>query len=165
MNPKFLSFVGTVISLGFTLSTLPAQANSWSTGYYKQSDRSEVYYLNNDFFRIDMVGAPPQRPPELCHVQNPSQMEALGGFGQVQVVSSNGFKQGTVYIGECPWPNGFYRRASMPEVYGLNDRLMCWVSSPEMMEAYGGFTRVMVVEDASDLLAGRKDGGTCKWPR
>ncbi len=130
--------------------TSPAQANS--SGYYKSNSRPEVYYVNAD-------------RRAFCHVQNPSQMNLFGGFGQVRVVGNESFKSGLADGGKCRFDNGFYKRKSKPEVYGLTDNQMCWVSSPQMMNAFGGFGKVRVVDDSSDFLAGgRQDVGDCSWP-
>jgi hypothetical protein len=143
-----LSTIGVFIPM---LSTI-AQTQ-WPSGCYRQSDRPEVYCLNSS-------------SSTYCHVQNPSQMDTFGGFGQVRVVGTNRFLAGANNIGECGWLNGFYRRKSKLEVYRLNnDTKACWVSSPEMMDAYGGFKQVRVVEDSSDLFAQREYEGDCIWPR
>ncbi len=34
----------------------------------------------------------------------------------------------------------------------------------EMMNAYGGFRRVIVIDDSSDIFAQRKNAGECVWP-
>lgn len=161
-----LAGVSLFISGLASLVTLPAQAES-PYSFYRVSGHPEVYLIDDHIWHIDLdrLPKPPRPTPTVCHVQNSSQMERFGGFGQVKEVRDKSFMRGRVYQGECKWPNGFYRRASQPEVYGLNDTQMCWVISPEMMEAYGGYGRVMVVDDSSDLLAGRKDGGRCKWPK
>jgi hypothetical protein len=142
-----LSAIGVFIPM---LSTI-AQTQ-WPSGYYRKSDQPAVYYLNSS-------------NSTYCHVQNPSQMDIFGGFGQIRVVGTNRFLAGSKNIGECGWPNGFYKRKSQPAVYGLNDTKACWVSSPQMMDAYGGFKQVRVVEDSSDLFAQREYAGDCIWPR
>ncbi|MEP0919552.1 hypothetical protein NC981_22235 [Leptolyngbya sp. DQ-M1] len=158
---------GSLLMLGLApLFTPPAQAES-PYRFYRVDGRPEVYLVDDHYWDIDIEPNPkPSRKPQtVCHVQNPSQMETFGGFGQVQVVRDRAFMRGRVYQGECSWLNGFYRLASRAEIYRLNNTHLCWVSSPEMMETYGGFGQVIVVEDSSDLLAGRKNSGTCEWPK
>lgn len=93
-------------------------------------------------------------------------MEIFGGFNQVRVVGNNDFKSGTKFMGKCGFLTGFYRRTNDPKVYGVNAQqgVACWVSSPQMMDAYGGFDRVKVVDDSSDISAQRRDQGGCVWP-
>jgi len=91
-------------------------------------------------------------------------MNIFGGFGQVRVVGTQSYQSGARPLGGCMWPDGFYRRQSAPEVYRLFQTQMCWVSSPEMMEAYGGFGQMRVVDDPSVLQARRTDVGDCEWP-
>lgn len=146
-----LIVLGTLLASSSSLPSALAQSN-WPPGYYRASSRPEVYWLN-------------AREGFHCHVQNPSQMEIFGGFKQVRVVGTESFKSGTKFIGECGWPSGqFYRLKSRPEVYGTNAKIACWVSSPEMMNAYGGFGRVRVVDDSSDIFAQRRNAGECVWP-
>lgn len=135
-----------------TLSALQSVAqSSWPTGYYRASNRPEVYWLNS-------------RTNTYCHVQNPSQMNMFGGFNQVRVVGTESFRSSSQFIGKCGWPDGFYRVQNRPEVYGLGNGFACWVSSPQMMNAYGGFSRVRVVENSSNLFAQRRNAGECVWP-
>ena len=133
-------------------NVLPALAN-WPSGFYRTSNDPKVYLLNKD-------------SKFHCHVQNPSQMEIYGGFKQVRVVGNNEFMSGTRFADKCGFPTGFYRRKNDSKVYGVNARqgVACWVSSPEMMNAYGGFSRVRVVDDSSDIIAQRTDKGSCVWP-
>ncbi|MEI6428272.1 MAG: hypothetical protein WCO45_07775 [Pseudanabaena sp. ELA607] len=147
----FLITLGTLAVGSSELPFALAQSN-WPVGYYRASNRPEVYYVNSA-----------QRFH--CHVQNPSQMEMFGGFKQVRVVGTESFKAGTRFIGKCGWPDGqFYRLKSRPEVYGTNTGIGCWVSSPAMMDAYGGFSRVRVIDDSSDIFAQRRNAGECVWP-
>ncbi|MCC5641666.1 hypothetical protein LC607_01560 [Nostoc sp. CHAB 5824] len=150
LNSLSLIVLGTLLASFSSLPSTLAQSN-WPSGFYRASSRPEVYYLNTDE-RFH------------CHVQNPSQMEILGGFGQVRVVGTESFKSGSEFAGECGWPSGFYKLKSRPEVYGVNPKVVCWVSSPAMMEAYGGFDRVKVVDDSSNIFAQRKNVGDCVWP-
>ncbi len=152
-NFRNLSFVTASILVTGLATVFSGSVEAVSpSGYYRVSDRPEVYFLNSS-------------SNTYCHVQNPSQMNLLGGFGKVRVVGGNSFRSGATNVGECDWPKGFYRRKSRPEVYRLSNTQMCWVSSPEMMEAYGGFGQVRVVENSSDIKAGRTDVGECDWPR
>jgi hypothetical protein len=145
-----LVILGTLVAS--SSNALSALAN-WPDGFYKASNNPKVYYLDKD-------------KNFHCHVQNPSQMEIYGGFQQVRVVGNNEFMSGTNFIGKCGFPTGFYRRKSDRKVYGVNapQGIACWVSSPQMMDAYGGFSRVKVVDDSSDILAQRRDIGSCVWP-
>ena len=127
--------------------------SSWPTGYYRANSNAAVYWLDTS-------------KGSHCHVQNSSQMQMFGGFGQVRVTGTESFKSGTKFNGECAWPDeSFLRRKSQAAVYGTYRGGACWVSSPQMMEAFGGFGRVSVIEDSSDIFAKRQNGGECVWPK
>lgn len=154
MVRKHLSFVSKLVGLsaiGVLIPVFSTMAQTqWPSGYY--SLRGNVYALNAN-------------NSTYCYVQSPTQMNLFGGFSKVREVGSDSFKAGSRDVGKCGWPNGFYRKKSKPEVYGLNDKQACYVNSPQMMDAYGGFKRVRVVEDSVDLFAQRKFVGDCLWPR
>lgn len=126
-------------------------------GFYRQQDRPEVYLVYRSGF--------------YCHVQNEDQMNAFGGFGNVQVVGSLNLN-GT-NTGDCGWPNGFFRRSNQPEVYqmygggipefNIGDRF-CHVQNEAQMNAYGGFGQVRVVSPSSNLGRGRTFTGGCPNP-
>jgi len=135
-----------------------AQSSSSSRlGFYRQQDRPEVYLVYHPGF--------------YCHVQNEDQMNAFGGFGRVQVVSSLSLS-GT-NTGDCGWSNGFFRRSNQPEVYrmygsgipkfNIGDSF-CHVQNEAQMNAYGGFGQVRVVSPNSDLGRGRTFTGGCPNP-
>jgi hypothetical protein len=151
LKSRSLIFLGTLLAGSSVLSAALAQSN-WPSGYYKASNRAEVYWLDS-------------AKRSHCHVQNPSQMEMFGGFNNVRVVGAESFKDGSRFIGQCSWPDGqFYRLKSRREVYRTNSGIACWVSSPEMMNAYGGFGLVRVIDDSSDIFAQRINAGECVWP-
>lgn len=127
--------------------------SSWPNGYYKSNTNDAVYWLNAS-------------EGIYCLVQNPSQMKAFGGFGQVRVTGTESFKSGSGSAGQCGWPDGkFLRRKSEAAVYGTYEGWACLVTSPQMMNAFGGFGLVTVIDDSSNIFATRKDGGECLWPK
>lgn len=132
-------------------------ASSSRLGFYKQQDRPEVYLVYRAGF--------------YCHVQNPNQMDAFGGFGKVQVVNS--LNLNATKTGGCGWPNGFFKLSNKPEVYrmygggipefNIGDSF-CHVANPAQMNAYGGFGQVRAVSPSSDLGRGRQFTGKCSNP-
>jgi hypothetical protein len=123
--------------------------------FYHQLDRPEV------MFQFDALLH--------CHVQNPSQMAAFGGFSRVRNVPRLALR-GTS-AGECSWPNGFFRRTNEPAVYRLHGpgalrlgRFACLVTDPRQMALFGGFRLVAVVEQNSDLFHGREQPEACPDP-
>lgn len=122
------------------------------SGYFRRSDRPEVYFVNAG-------------NRTACHVQNPSQMEVYGGFGQVQTVQGDGFRSGAQFTGSCAWPDGLYRSSDRPEVYYLHNnwRSACWVRTPERVEQLGGWGRVRLINNTSreSLTVGRSYSERC----
>lgn len=123
--------------------------------FYRQLDRPEVMF---------QFGA-----MHHCHVQNPSQMGAYGGFNRVRDVPRLALRGDST--GECGWPNGFFRRTNEPAVYRLHGpgasrlgRLACLVVDPRQMALFGGFRVVTVVEQNSDLFRGREQPAPCSDP-
>jgi len=123
--------------------------------FYRQHDRPEVMYQFADGYQ--------------CHVQNPSQMMAYGGWNKVQTVRRLAMRG--EFTGACGWPNGFYRRADQPAVYRLHGagpanlgRYACHVVDPRQMELFGGFGQVATVEETSDLFRGREQPTECADP-
>jgi len=124
--------------------------------FYRQADRPEVYYQ----YTSDLS----------CRVQNESQMAAWGGFDKVQVVKK--LNVAGRKTGDCGWPNGFYRRKSHPEVYRLSGKGIaprigpsaCHVINETQMAAFGGFDKVMVVDDKSEIGRGRSAVTKCNNP-
>lgn len=120
--------------------------------FYRQQNRPEVIL---------------QHPEgDYCHVQNPAQMEAYGGFGQVRVVPV--LTPRGRFTGPCAWPNGYYRRSNDPTVWSLYGRSdsaagarACRVANPAQMERFGGFGQVRVVDANADLLRERREQGLC----
>ena len=125
---------------------------SYSSGYYKRADRPEVYFLNSG-------------SRTLCHVQNPSQMEVYGGFGQVRVTQTSDFNSNASFTGPCLWPDGMYRSKERPEVYYLYDnwKAACWVRTPARVEQLGGWGRVRIIEGTprEALIVGRRYSDSC----
>jgi hypothetical protein len=117
-----------------------------STGaYVRRDNRPEVYALHYS-------------SKTACHVQNSSQMEVFGGFKQVRTMSSDPLS-GSKFVGECRWSNGLYRLRNKPEVYALYDNgspSACWVRTSEKVNQLGGWGRVKLVDDLSDIKAGRQ---------
>ncbi len=130
----------------------PSQQSSLSTGYFRRSDRPEVYFVNAN-------------SRTSCHVQNPSQMDLYGGFGRVRVVSNDLFRDNTQFNGPCLWPDGLYRSNDRPEVYYLfnNWKSACWVRTPQRVEELGGWGRVRVVNQTprESFIVGRSYSESC----
>ncbi len=104
-----------------------------------------------------------------CHVINPTQLDAFGGAKIIRQPVWNDWKiQGAKDLGECLWPDGFYRdeRATYFATDGdsenASDRKLCWVESPVQMNSMGGPQNVMPVTDGS-FFNGRTNAGTCAW--
>lgn len=123
--------------------------------FYQQQGRPEVMYQFADAYQ--------------CHVQNPSQMMAYGGWNQLKKVQRLAMRG--EFTGACGWPNGFYRRADQPAVYRLYGpgparlgRYACHVVDPRQMGLFGGFGQVVTVEATSDLFRGREQPGECVDP-
>jgi hypothetical protein len=123
--------------------------------FYRQLDRPEVMFQFAELHH--------------CHVQNPSQMAAYGGFNQVREVPRLALRGNST--GDCGWPNGFFRRTDEPAVYRLHGpgagrlgRLACHVVDPRQMALFGGFRLVAVVEQNSDLFRGREQPAPCSDP-
>lgn len=159
-NLLFLSAVAIALTgLGIIATKTKAQSQSTAgcpqcftprkTGFYRYFKDPKVYYLDS-------------ATRTRCHVQNPSQMEAFGGFGLVRVFKSS-FSPETQFIGKCAWPDGFFRRSNLPHVYKLFDtkRSYCHVTDPQQMERFGGFSKVRVVSPDSSLEQGRSNLGSC----
>lgn len=127
--------------------TTPASAQM-SGGFYRQAQRPEVLWQLSAY--------------QYCHVQNPAQMNAYGGFGQVRVMQNPPLRG--EFSGPCPWPQGFWRRSDRREVYLISRGRICHVVSPQQMEAFGGFGRVRVVPPDSRLTVGLGRVLPCPWP-
>jgi hypothetical protein len=123
-----------------------------SSGFFRQNDRPEVYFVN--------AGSRTS-----CHVQNPSQMEVYGGFRQVRVVSGDTFRVGAQFNGPCLWPDGLYRSSDRPEVYYLHNnwKSACWVRTPQRVEELGGWGRVRLVNQTprESFIVGRSYSESC----
>jgi pimeloyl-ACP methyl ester carboxylesterase len=139
----------------------PSSISSFSLGFYQEPSRPEVYLVFRSSGRH-------------CHVQNPDQMKAFGGWGKVQQTASASFRNSSGgFSGGCGFPNGFYRLGSKPEVYRLygsgiaefniGDKA-CHVVNPAQMNALGGFGQVVSVDTGSDLNRGRTFIGGCPNP-
>jgi hypothetical protein len=133
-------------------SYLATNSGGLSSGYFRQSDRPEVYFVN--------AGSRTS-----CHVQNPSQMEVYGGFSQVRVVSGDTFRAGAQFSGPCLWPDGLYRSSDRPEVYYLHNnwKSACWVRTPQRVEELGGWGRVRLVNQTprESFIVGRSYSESC----
>jgi hypothetical protein len=125
----------------------PATAQM-SGGFYRQAQRPEVYWQYSAY--------------QFCHVQNPAQMNAYGGFAQVRVMQNPPLRG--EFAGPCPWPDGFWRRSDRPEVYLIRRGRICHVINPTQMDAFGGFGRVRVVPPDSRVTVGLGRVVPCPWP-
>jgi len=150
-------FLGVLAGVGVLAPLALGEAQTALFGFYRQSDRPEVYLQYSSTL--------------YCHVQNEDQMAAYGGFGQVQVVPQ--LRMSGQQTGDCGWPNGFYRLNNRPEVYRLyGDSIpqlhigggICHVVNEQQMAAYGGFGQVRVVNPTSDLGRGRGAVSECPNP-
>ena len=123
-----------------------------TSGYFRQNDRPEVYFVN--------AGTRTS-----CHVQNPSQMDVYGGFSQVKIVSGDAFRNGTQLTGPCLWPDGLYRSNDREEVYYLYDnwKSACWVRTPQRVVQLGGWSRVRIVNQTprESFIVGRSYSESC----
>ena len=123
--------------------------------FYQQQGRPEVMFQFADTHH--------------CHVQNPSQMNAYGGWNRVRKVPRLAMRG--EFTGACGWPNGFFRRVEDPAVYRLYGagpmklgRFACHVVDPRQMGLFGGFGLVATVEQSSDLFRGREQPTECADP-
>jgi hypothetical protein len=123
-----------------------------TSGYFRQNDRPEVYFVN--------AGTRTS-----CHVQNPSQMDVYGGFSQVKIVSGDAFRNGTQLTGPCLWPDGLYKSNDRAEVYYLYDnwKSACWVRTPQRVVQLGGWSRVRIVSQTprESFIVGRSYSESC----
>lgn len=150
MKPALLA-----VSLFAAALPLVAEAQTSVGQFYRQSDRPEVMFqYDNDYH---------------CHVQNPSQMEAWGGFGLVNTLPR--VQMRGEFTGPCPFPDGFYRLSNDARVYRLYGGGMfnvgefsCYVTDPAQMARYGGFGQVRVIEPSSDISIARPRPGPCADP-
>jgi hypothetical protein len=143
-----LSAIATITAvIGLIGAVLPAAAQGFG-GFFRQAQRPEVYWQFSGH--------------QYCHVQNPAQMNAFGGFGQVRVMQNPPLRG--EFAGPCPWPQGFWRRSDRPEVYLISRGRICHVINPQQMEAYGGFGRVRVVPPDSRVTVGLGRVTPCPWP-
>lgn len=127
------------------LQTVPAIAQNLPKGFYRQSNRPEVYNVLDGSY---------------CHVTNESQMAAYGGFGKVKVVPVLMLRGKN--LGECPFPSGYYRANMNSDVYKsyfLNN--YCRVQNSGQMGTFGGFTQVKIF---AGLRMTGKNTGDCPWP-
>ncbi len=142
-----ISGIATVAAvIGLAGAQAPASAQGFA--FFRQSQDPAVYWQFT--------------PYQYCHVQNPAQMNAYGGFGQVRVMQNPPLRG--EFAGPCPWPDGFWRRSDRPEVYLIRRGRICHVINPPQMEAYGGFGRVRVVPPDSRVTVGLGRVGPCPWP-
>lgn len=127
--------------------------------FYRQDGKPEVYFQYT--------------PDHYCHVQNEAQMAAFGGFGKVEVLKELNLLGSTT--GDCGWPNGFYRKNNDASVYNLSGsqppylpnlgRDICHVINETQMAAFGGFGKVVVIPDSSDIHRGRDAVTECTDPK
>jgi hypothetical protein len=63
---------------------------AWPQGFYQVQGDPKIYMIKDE---------------EVCHVQNPDQLKALGGAGDVtNLAHGTVIKSGVKDIGECRWP-------------------------------------------------------------
>jgi len=134
--------------------SLSLMAEHWPTGYYATLDESDQAYYYNDEYRW------------YCHIQNATQGDLYDVPEQLRIVGDiYSFLSQATGLGECPWPNGFYRIVNTDgPVYRLYPGNICTITSPEMLDAYGGTDSVIESEEGSDYSAHRTDIGQCFWP-
>lgn len=100
-----------------------------------------------------------------CAVTGPGQLQVLGGAGRVQPPPPDvAGRLDRGKVGNCPWPNGFYRRGEERTVFMVASDYLCGVVGNGQLEALGGESRVMRVGPDADLAAGKRDLGSCPWP-
>lgn len=136
-----------------TMLAVGAAAEHWPTGYYRTvADPDNSYYYNDE-------------NRWYCHVQNATQASLYDVESQVRIVGDTyGFLSLATSLNECSWPNGFYNTASNGQIYRLYPGNVCSITSPEMLDAYGGTDSVVQAEDNSDFGAHRTWIGQCFWP-
>jgi hypothetical protein len=141
-----------VRAINTVITSSSPSVSSPVSGYFRRNDRPEVYFVN--------AGT-----RTACHVQNPSQMEVYGEFGQVKVVQGDGFRAGTTFTGSCLWPDGLYISREKPEVYYLSNnwKSACWVRTSERVNQLGGWGKVRLINGTSkeSLTVGRTYSDRC----
>ena len=124
-------------------------------GYYRSTSNSTTYFISSqDWY---------------CHVQNPSQMEAFGGFAQIRDVHDVSQYLQTLQKnnGDCVWPNGVFKSTVDPTTFWLYEgNKFCWISSGSMLNAVLSKTgyKVRAVEPGSEIKVGRTYTEQCNWP-
>lgn len=140
-----------VFSLFFFIA-INAQAEHWSTGFYRSSGDNEVYFYNDEVRTY-------------CHVQNLTQLSYLTTLDQVRVIGSlNDFLSLSVSLNECTWPDGYYKTSDSEALYRLYPGKICQITTPEMLAAYNATNSVITAEPGSDFSSHRTDIGQCYWP-
>jgi len=130
------------------VSVAPAQARNG--GFYQKPGDATVYQVGHR---------------GICAVTGPGQLKVLGGAGRVQRAGPDLVPQlDRGRVGNCPWPDGFYRRGHDRTVYLVARGNVCGVVGGGQLEALGGEGRVMTVGPDADLRAGKRDLGSCPWP-
>ncbi len=76
------------ITVAIAVTVSPPEAMSMATGFYRRSDRPEVYYFSSERNAV-------------CKVIDDAQMQSFGGYNRVQVMNDISFLRGARYFGEC----------------------------------------------------------------
>lgn len=143
--------------LGSVLMSLGSMAEHWPSGYYSTTATPDDAYYYNDENRW------------YCHIQNATQSYLYDVASQIRVVGDVwAFLGQAVSLGNCSWPNGFFRAqnddGTLGAVYRLYPGNICEVTSDAMLAAYGGTDSVIVAESNSDFGTHRTWVGQCFWP-
>jgi hypothetical protein len=110
------------------------------SGFYRRSDQSTVYKYDKN-------------ADSLCIVENVAQMDAMGGFSAVRIVSANTDIVGEHQPQNCQWPNGVYRNVNATTTYELSGTTACKLA--------GSHPNAIVLGASEDVLVGRKFTGSC----
>lgn len=129
-------------------------AENWPTGYYRTvNDPANTYYYDDELRWY-------------CHVQNETQASLYDVENQVRIIGDvYPFLGNAVSLGECRWPDGFYSITDGDgTIYRLYPGNYCLITSPQMLDAYGGTDSVIFTEANSDFGSHRTFIGQCFWP-
>lgn len=129
-------------------------AEHWPTGYYATVDQPEEAYYYDDEYRW------------YCHIQNATQGDLYDVPEQLRIVGDvSSFLSQATSLGDCPWPNGFYKIENTEgPFYRLYPGNICIITSFAMLEAYGGQDSVIESEEGTNFGAHRTEIGQCFWP-
>lgn len=99
-----------------------------------------------------------------CHIKYEHQMEAFGG-ALVHIAAQSNIGEWRTWTQTCGWPDGFFKEQGNPRVYRLYEGTRwCWISSEDVMNAFGGWGLVRDIGANSDLGRWRSYSGECRHP-